>query len=200
VRAHSSSFHASVTSLRQITTHFSFLQLDSSSFLLNPLHYHSLLFYFRKEEAVPFRARTLHSSMLPLLLSVRLLHTSPFYNSIPHPLLSISSHLISSHSIETKKPCPFVRALSNSLPAYKKLLVDEVDEKTSEDFGCPVVLVVCSSAIRATAIIKSMSAKLIKCKIAKVNQERCLFVDYDVGGDMKLRKKNVLPSDSAAIP
>ena len=65
-----------------------------------------------------------------------------------------------------KKICPFVRALSANLEGYKKTLLNNNAPK--DDFGCPVLLVLCSSAIRATQIIKSISAKLIKCKIAKL--------------------------------
>jgi protein CMS1 len=46
--------------------------------------------------------------------------------------------------------------------------VEEIDDKSSELFGCPTLLIICSSAIRATEIIKSVSSKLIKCKIAKL--------------------------------
>jgi hypothetical protein len=69
-------------------------------------------------------------------------------------------------SAKNKKICPFVRALSANMPGYKKMLLSKVASK--EDFGCPLLLVLCSSAIRATQIIKSMCAKLIKCKIAKL--------------------------------
>ncbi len=65
-----------------------------------------------------------------------------------------------------KKICPFVRALSANMEGYKKTLLNNNAPK--DDFGCPVLLVLCSSAIRATQIIKSISAKLIKCKIAKL--------------------------------
>jgi len=65
-----------------------------------------------------------------------------------------------------KKICPFVRALSANLEGYKKTLLNNNAPK--DDFVCPVLLVLCSSAIRATQIIKSISAKLIKCKIAKL--------------------------------
>lgn len=70
-------------------------------------------------------------------------------------------------SEKNKKICPFVRALSANMPGYKKALV-ETKVTSKEDFGSPVLLILCSSAIRATQIIKSISAKLIKCKIAKL--------------------------------
>jgi protein CMS1 len=69
-------------------------------------------------------------------------------------------------SEKNKAVCPFVRALSVNMPSYKKLLLNNSGKK--DDFGCPLLLILCSSAIRATQIIKSMSAKLIKCKIAKL--------------------------------
>lgn len=69
---------------------------------------------------------------------------------------------------KTKKVCPFVRALSTILPNYKKVLVGEIDGISSELFGCPILIIICASAIRATEIIKSVSSKLIKCKIAKL--------------------------------
>lgn len=66
----------------------------------------------------------------------------------------------------TKAPCPFVRALSVALPNYRKLLSETPSSK--EDNGAPVILVIAASAIRATEIIKSISSKLIKCRIAKL--------------------------------
>lgn len=70
-------------------------------------------------------------------------------------------------SVKNKKICPFVRALSANMPGYKMLLVEN-KVTSKEDFGSPVLLIICSSAIRATQIIKSISSKLIKCKIAKL--------------------------------
>lgn len=69
-------------------------------------------------------------------------------------------------SEKNKKICPFVRALSANLEGYKKTLL--TNDAPKDDFGCPVLVVLCSSAIRATQIIKSISSKLIKCKIAKL--------------------------------
>jgi protein CMS1 len=70
-------------------------------------------------------------------------------------------------SVKNKRVCPFVRALSANMPNYKALLLNSsVGEK--EDFGCPQLLIICSSAIRATQIIKSISARLIKCRVAKL--------------------------------
>lgn len=66
----------------------------------------------------------------------------------------------------TKKPCPFVRALSVAMPGYKKTLLSTKSHE--EHNGCPILLIVCASAQRATEIIKSVSSKLIKCKIAKL--------------------------------
>lgn len=84
---------------------------------------------------------------------------SDFY----HPELVEAGTMVSTkHAV-----CPFVRALSVGLPTYKKLILDIADVP-SDRFGSPVVLVVCASAQRASEIIKSMSAKLIKCKIAKL--------------------------------
>lgn len=67
---------------------------------------------------------------------------------------------------KTKLTCPFVRALSASFPNYKKLFFEV--PKNKEDYGSPLLLIVCSGAIRATEIIKSISSKLIKIKIAKL--------------------------------
>lgn len=84
---------------------------------------------------------------------------SDFY----HPELAEAGLTVSTkHAV-----CPFVRALSVGLPTYKKLIL-ETDGVGSEKFGCPIVLIVCASAQRASEIIKSVSAKLIKCKIAKL--------------------------------
>lgn len=82
----------------------------------------------------------------------------------------------------TKKACPFVRALSASMPNYKKLLFSQnasstgsskndtasTTEVSPELFGCPIVVIVAASATRCTQIIKSISAKLIKVKVAKL--------------------------------
>ena len=79
-----------------------------------------------------------------------------------HPELSEVGLTVSTKHVV----CPFVRALSVGLPTYKKLILE--DHPGSERFGCPIVLIVCASAQRASEIIKSVSAKLIKCKIAKL--------------------------------
>lgn len=89
-------------------------------------------------------------------------------------------------SEKNKKICPFVRALSANMPGYKKLLLSKVASK--EDFGCPLLLVVCSSAIRATQIIKSMCAKLIKCKIAKLFAKH-----FKVEEQMEMLSKEYFP-------
>lgn len=69
----------------------------------------------------------------------------------------------------TKKLCPFVRALSATMPNYKLILGPQASQQAkTEDFGSPLVLIVCASAIRATEVIKGISAKIQKCKIAKL--------------------------------
>ncbi len=73
----------------------------------------------------------------------------------------------SSATKSAKGNCPFVRALSAAMPSYRKLLL-ETSEVPRENHGCPVLLIVCPSALRATEIIKSVSSKLIKVKIAKL--------------------------------
>ncbi len=74
----------------------------------------------------------------------------------------------SSATKSTKKDlCPFVRALSASLPSYKKILLNN-NQTDKDKNGCPVLVIVCASALRATEIIKSVSSKIIKCKIAKL--------------------------------
>lgn len=72
--------------------------------------------------------------------------------------------LESSTTKSLKKICPFTRALSANLPTYKTILFDT----TNNEHGCPIVLILCSSAIRATQIIQSISSKLINIKIAKL--------------------------------
>lgn len=72
----------------------------------------------------------------------------------------------SSTTKSNKKVCPYTRALSANLPSYKKLLLNNTANK--EDYGCPLLLVLCSSAIQCTHVIKSISTKLIKPKIAKL--------------------------------
>jgi hypothetical protein len=66
-----------------------------------------------------------------------------------------------------KVPCPFVRALSVSLPSYRKIILN-INNYGSDDFGCPIILIICASAIRCTKIIRSISSKIPKCKIAKL--------------------------------
>jgi len=66
---------------------------------------------------------------------------------------------------KSKKECPYVRALAVGLPSYKKLL-QSPDESGRR--GSPTVLIICASAVRATQIIRSISSKIIKCKIAKL--------------------------------
>jgi superfamily II DNA/RNA helicase len=69
-------------------------------------------------------------------------------------------------AVSTKSVCPFVRTLTAGLPSYKKAL--RVPD-TAEHRGSPIVVIVCSSAVRATKIIKSLSThKHIHCKIAKL--------------------------------
>jgi protein CMS1 len=89
-------------------------------------------------------------------------------------------------SEKNKKVCSFVRALSANMPGYKKLLLNKASSK--EDHGCPLLLVVCSSAIRATQVIKSMSAKLIKCKIAKLFAKH-----FKVEEQMEMLSKEYFP-------
>jgi protein CMS1 len=89
-------------------------------------------------------------------------------------------------SEKNKKVCSFVRALSANMPGYKKLLLNKAPSK--EDYGCPLLLVVCSSAIRATQVIKSMSAKLIKCKIAKLFAKH-----FKVEEQMEMLSKEYFP-------
>lgn len=69
----------------------------------------------------------------------------------------------------TKKLSPFVRALSATLPNYRKLLTAEgCKDVKSEDFGSPLVVIVTASAIRATEIIQGLHAKIHHCKLAKL--------------------------------
>lgn len=66
-----------------------------------------------------------------------------------------------------KQVCPFVRALSVSLPSYRKMILN-INNYTASDFGCPILLIVCASALRSTEIVKELSSKIPKCKIAKL--------------------------------
>jgi len=92
-------------------------------------------------------------------------------------------------SEKNKRVCPFVRALSANMPSYRKLLLeDPKHEVERSDLGCPVLLILCASAIRATQIIKSMSAKLIKCKIAKLFAKH-----FKVEQQMEMLSKDYFP-------
>jgi len=61
-----------------------------------------------------------------------------------------------------KRPCPFARAVAAGLPKYKEVLAAESDE-----MGCPVVFILCASALRASHVINSIS-QLLQCKVAKL--------------------------------
>lgn len=70
-------------------------------------------------------------------------------------------------SSSLKHYCPFVRAISDYIPTYKRLLGSS-DGSAGDDNGCPTLLVVCSSASRANEIIRSLSGRPLKCKVAKL--------------------------------
>lgn len=70
-------------------------------------------------------------------------------------------------SSSLKQCCPFVRAVTDNIPSYKRLLGTSA-ASSGDDNGCPTLLVVCSSASRASEIIRSMSGKPLKCKVAKL--------------------------------
>lgn len=63
--------------------------------------------------------------------------------------------------------CPFVRAVSDNIPNYKRLLGTSA-ASAGDGNGCPNLLVVCSSASRATEIIRSLSGRPLKCKVVKL--------------------------------
>jgi hypothetical protein len=102
----------------------------------------------------------------------------------------------------TKAPNPFIRALSVGLPNYKKLLLgssnnsgkkgtkedNKTSTLTSNDYGCPVVLIICASANRATEIVKSISARLIKCKIGKLFAKH-----FKITEQIELLSKEIYP-------
>lgn len=67
----------------------------------------------------------------------------------------------------SSKQCPFVRAVSDNIPNYKRLLGTGA-ASAGDANGCPIILVVCSSASRATEIIRSLSGRPLKCKVAKL--------------------------------
>lgn len=79
--------------------------------------------------------------------------------------LTISNFYYPSQPDGTKKgsSIPFVRAIEVGMgEGYKARLA-----KPSEEMGCPKVLILCSGAKRATAVINSISQK-IHCKISKL--------------------------------
>jgi hypothetical protein len=101
----------------------------------------------------------------------------------------------------TKAPNPFIRALSVGLPNYKKLLLgnnsnnkkapkddNKASTLNSNDYGCPMVLIICASAVRATEIIKSISARLIKCKIGKLFAKH-----FKITEQIELLSKEIFP-------
>jgi hypothetical protein len=65
----------------------------------------------------------------------------------------------------TPSQCPYTRAIAAQIKSHKKIL--NRYDKSDENNGSPVVLIICSSAIRATQVISSLS-KTIKCRIAKL--------------------------------
>lgn len=58
--------------------------------------------------------------------------------------------------------CNFSASILHKLPAFRRETAQESDEK-----GCPLVVIVCSGAIRCTEVIQNVS-KTLKCKIAKL--------------------------------
>jgi protein CMS1 len=64
--------------------------------------------------------------------------------------------------IYLKQPCPFVKAVAAGLPSYKKVL-----SSSSDEYGCPSIVVICAGAKRAADVINSMSQGL-SVKIAKL--------------------------------
>jgi hypothetical protein len=117
------------------------------------------------EEMLSLINKNTPSSFLPSLNFGNQFSASNFF----HPSLEQATES------NTKSFCPFVRALSASLPNYKKIIYDT--PANTQDNGAPVLLIVCASAIRATEVIKSISSKLIKVKIAKLFAKHIKIVD-----------------------
>lgn len=60
----------------------------------------------------------------------------------------------------------FVQSIMNGIASYKKIIVKN-SMKDKNELGSSIVVILCSSAIRATKIIKDLS-KCLKCRVAKL--------------------------------
>lgn len=99
---------------------------------------------------------------------------NPFFDSIEpqSPLIQLFGRedFIDWNSISTTKdkissiPCNFTKAICVVLPRFKKMIKTR---NANEVKGCPLIVIVAMSAIRATEILNSIS-KQLKCRIAKL--------------------------------
>lgn len=101
------------------------------------------------------------------------------------PLMTLSfkaEHFTSSKLPANDKKCSFTNAIVNGIEGYKKAF-----NKSTEDFGFPIVLVICAGAKRAADVINSIS-KDMKVKVAKLFAKH-----FKVQDQMDLLSRNHFP-------
>jgi hypothetical protein len=84
---------------------------------------------------------------------------NPLYDRLSPSLFVRMDNCINYSSI------PIIRSIISVFPKYKKEL--NSFGKSVQDHGSPLIIIICSSAIRAADVINSLSS-ILKCKIAKL--------------------------------
>lgn len=101
------------------------------------------------------------------------------------PLMTLSfkaEHFIESKLATNSKKCSFSNAIISGIEGYKKAF-----NKSTDDFGFPIVLVICAGAKRAADVINSIS-KDMKVKVAKLFAKH-----FKVQDQMDLLSRNHFP-------
>jgi hypothetical protein len=101
------------------------------------------------------------------------------------PLMTLSfkaEHFIESKLSTNSKKCSFSNAIISGIEGYKKAF-----NKSTDDFGFPIVLVICAGAKRAADVINSIS-KDMKVKVAKLFAKH-----FKVQEQMDLLSRNHFP-------
>ena len=86
-------------------------------------------------------------------------------DSTLHQSVEPSDFIEISDSLDANIKCDIVKAILSVLPRFKKMIKNR--SASSEVKGCPLIVIVTLSAIRATEIVKSVS-KHLHVKIAKL--------------------------------
>eukprot|EP01038_Epipyxis_sp_PR26KG_P009612 gene9612-12944_t len=83
------------------------------------------------------------------------------------PVKLTEENFFGEQECSNKRICPFSNIIINGIISYKKVLSSKNVPKYFDNHGCPMVVIVCSSAVRAIEIMKSL-AKEIKFPIVKL--------------------------------